>query len=170
MDQKLKAEIASYVVLFKNGETNAASHIVVLTQNIILKYCLLLGNNKEQAEDLVQEAFIKAFANLNQLNNPNLFLGWIFHIAKNIFIDKKRSNHSLTFDEMQSLIPHQNQEDIFQVQEILSSFDTDDRHLLLLIEMQGLSYKETAEVLGKSEDAVRSKLHRIKAEFLKKMK
>ena len=170
MDVELRNQIANYVVLLQQGERAAASNIVALSQNAVFKYCVLMGNSRELAEDLTQDAFIKAFGHIHQLQNPKLFLGWIFHIAKNLSIDKKRSFHQLSQDEMQDFIPQLSSEEILNVQEILSSFETEDRHLLLLIEMQGLSYKETAQLLGKTEDAVRSKLHRIKAEFIKKMK
>ena len=157
-------------MLLQQGEKNAASHIVSLAQNAVLKYCVLMGNSKELAEDLTQDSFIKALNHIDQLQNPKLFLGWIFHIAKNLLIDQKRTFHQLSKEDIQNLIPSLNPEEIIHVQEILSTFETDDRHLLLLVEMQGLSYKETAQLLGKTEDAIKSKLHRIKAEFIKKMK
>ena len=64
----------------------------------------------------------------------------------------------------------QQMESVIQVQKVLRTFDPDDRYLLLLVELEGMSYRETAEMLKTTEDAIRSKLHRLRQEFVKKLK
>lgn len=164
-------DIGLAVVKVQKGDEPAKGELVSVTQNRLFKFCLLLGHNKELAEDLCQETFIKAFQNIHNLKNPETFLGWMYQIAKNLFIDIKRSAASKETVSEESLkgLSYETDEDlILSVQKVLAQFDPDDRLLLLLIELEGFSYKEAGEIAGLSEDAVRSKLHRLRSLFIKK--
>lgn len=165
--------IVSLIDLAKHHDAKAQSELIVLTQQRLFKFCLLLGNNRELAEDLCQEAYIKAFSSLEKLNAPDSFYAWLCQIAKNLFFDHKRKKKEEPLSEEaaeKAESTDQQMESVIQVQKVLRTFDPDDRYLLLLVELEGMSYRETAEMLKTTEDAVRSKLHRLRQEFVKKLK
>ncbi len=165
--------IVSLIDLAKHHDTKAQSELIVLTQQRLFKFCVLLGNNRELAEDLCQEAYIKAFNNLEKLNSPDSFYAWLCQIAKNLFFDHKRKRKEEPLNDDAAEMNHGadlQMESVIQVQKVLRTFDPEDRYLLLLVELEGLSYRETAELLKTTEAAVRSKLHRLRQEFVKKLK
>ncbi len=174
MSSAFKIEnIDSLIELAKSKDPRAQSELIVLTQQRLFKFCILLGNNRELAEDLCQEAYVKAFNSLARLNSPDSFYPWLCQIAKNLFFDIKRkkaevlsSNEDQNFE---AATADRQLESIVQVQKVLRTFDPEDRYLLLLVELEGLSYRETAEMLKTTEDAIRSKLHRLRQEFVKKL-
>lgn len=171
-----KKDLARLVESAKQNETRAQAAIIELTQAKLFKFCVLLGHNRELAEDLCQEAYIKAFNNLHKLNDPESFYSWLCQVAKNLFYDIKRSQKEDLMqsedadveDEHESTDPQM--ESIIQVQRVLKEFEPDDRFILLMIELEGMSYKETADLMKTSEDAIRSKLHRLRQVFIKKIK
>lgn len=153
-----------------NDEESAKSELIRITQSKLFKFCMLLGHNRELAEDLCQDVYIKAFRSLTQLKKPEAFLGWLYQIAKNLFMDMKRSQKDTTHNMPDQESLDSTPETILQLQQLLSQFEPEDRYLILLIEMEGQSYKEAAELTQSTEDAVRSKIHRLRQEFLKKLK
>lgn len=169
-NSKQKARFIELVAAALRHEETAKSELIRMTQAPLFKFCILLGNSREIAEDLCQDVYIKAFRNLDQLKKPEAFLGWLYQIAKNLFLDHKRSERPTTH-----LVPDRESTDstsetIFQLRQLLSQFETEDRYLILLIELEGQSYKEAAELISTSEDAVRSRIHRLRQEIIKKLK
>lgn len=165
-----KSRLLELVTAALQEEETAKSELIRLTQTPLFKFCILLGNSRESAEDLCQDVYIKAFRNLNQLKKPEVFQGWLYQIAKNLFLDLKRlekpTTHLIPDHESTDSTP----ETILQLRQILSQFETEDRYLILLIELEGQSYNEAAELISCSEDAIRSRIHRLRQELLKKLK
>lgn len=169
-------ELGALVLRVQHGDERAQGELIDRTQERLFKFCLLLSHNREMAEDLCQEAFIKALHNIKRLQNPLTWLGWLYQIAKNLFIDHKRSaaskknQHEISAFDQVSEAKDSEVEVILTVQKVLADFEPEERFLLLLIELEGCSYKEAGEHAGMSEDAVRSKLHRLRQAFVQKMK
>lgn len=157
------------------NDPSAQAQLIQLTQNKLFKFCVLLGNNREQAEDLCQESYVKAFMSLTKLSDAKSFYPWLCQIAKNLFYDNRRKYKDTLAKDGQSVEDESDftdpaYESILMTRKILSGFDEDSKFLLLMVELEGMSYSEAADVLKTSEDAVRSKLHRLRQEFIKKMK
>jgi RNA polymerase sigma-70 factor, ECF subfamily len=167
---ELKTRFKELVPAALNNEETAKSELIRLTQTALFKFCILLGNNRETAEDLSQDVYIKAFRSLSQLQNAEAFLSWLYQIAKNMFLDLKRSQKPTTHILPEEVSSGSAPEVMYQLQQALSHFDTEDRYLILLIELEEQSYKEAADLLNTTEDAIRSKIHRLRQEFQKKIK
>lgn len=164
-------DVSALVERVQSGDESARGELIQRTQDRLYKFCLLLCRNKELAEDICQEAYIKAFRNLSSIQNSSVFYGWLCKIAKNLFIDHTRSASSkdhVSQEALGELASRSDMDLVLSVQKVLSQFDPEDRFLLMLIEMEGHSYKEAGELAGLSEDAVRSKLHRLRNLFIKK--
>lgn len=163
------AALAAIIIRIQQGDERAPGELVDAVQAKLFKFCILLCRNREVAEDLCQEALVKSLRNLQNLKNPETYWAWLYQITRNLFIDQKRKPEEREeFLEMQEFDSKADFDLVLSVQKVLSQFEPEDRMLLLLVELEGCSYKEASEVLHISEDAVRSRLHRLKSAFVKK--
>jgi RNA polymerase sigma factor (sigma-70 family) len=170
---------AKLVVAAQRGDASALSQLVEAAQPRLYRFCFYLCGNAPRAEDLCQEAFVKALNNLKKVKEPARFISWLFKATKNHFLDdvkaaRNRESESIdgSDEEGGSPMPHADalkiepeQEGLTAVHEALSKLDKDDRMILLLIDMEERSYQEAAEIIGISEAAVRSRLHRARKAF-----
>ena len=160
------------------------------------KYYLALQymKNEEEAEDVLQEAYIKAFSKLDTLENPEAFQGWLGMIvantAKNMFAKKRPLLFSdLAVDDEGEAFEYQIEDDDLEVQpelsytrqetkelvhELIDSLSEEQRLCILMFHIEGISISEIARTMDCSENTVKSRLNygrknlRMKAEDLQK--
>ena len=161
-----------YIEKFLKGDETAASELLDLTYKSVFKFCLFLTGNKQLAEDICHDTYVKALKSLKTLKNHNAFLGWLKQIARNLFFDYKKSSYSskehLDIDtalNAKELTIESDIDIILDVMNILKMLPDDDRILIILVEIQGLNHKEAAQVLEIKEGTVKSRLFRIKAKI-----
>lgn len=152
------------------GDKAAARELVEKTQKRLFKFCLVLCGDAVRAEDLAQEAFLKALSSLQKLKNPDAFPDWLFRITRHLYIDEVRKQREVGGDADEVQAPAPELLDIVAVHQTLSQFEAEDRWLLALVDMENYSYREAAEILGISEDAVRTRIFRIRKAFIEKYK
>lgn len=154
------------------GDEKAISELVTQTQDRMYRFCMYLCANPSLAQDICQDAYVKALENLKKLKNKQAFISWMYRIIRNLFLD-----HLKAADNKEKInIETMNLEDatgkdpdlIAGVWETLLKMSPKDRFSLLLVDMEGYSYGEAAEIIGISEDALRSRLHRARKDFLEK--
>lgn len=161
------------------GDTAAYRGLVEKYQNRV--YSLVYGvvRNREDARDLTQDAFVKAFNNLKTFRTEASFYTWLYRIAMNVGIDfvrkKKRRKTSAGFDEdiasrdqeggidevHHADSPSKNLErkQLYgRIMDALETLPEDQKQVILLRELEGLSYKEIGEVMGIPEGTVMSRL------------
>jgi len=169
---RINADFDRLVSAARRGDEAALAELVRLTQNRLFRFCVYLCAHRDFAQDLCQETYLKAFKSLDSLQNPAVFLDWLFRIAKNLYLDSVRAQK--TPDDLLPYEPNTDEGETPQVQtaiavqEVLSQFEPEDRMLLIFVEIEERSYSEAAELLSVSEDAVRSRLHRLRKQFLEK--
>lgn len=160
------------------------------------KYYLALQymKNEEEAEDVLQEAYIKAFSKLDTLENPEAFQGWLGMIvantAKNMLAKKRPLLFSdLAVDDEGEAFEYQIEDDDLEVQpelsytrqetkelvhELIDSLSEEQRLCILMFHIEGISISEIARTIDCSENTVKSRLNygrknlRMKAEDLQK--
>lgn len=137
----------------------------------IYTFIYSISNSKSLAEDITQEAFIKAYKNINTLRSQSKISAWLNKIAYNLFLDSKRKKAPLTFpiddDLLRKLadlkinLARETEQRMMsecihaKLQMIPSSY-----RLPLLLDMQGYSNREIADILGCSLENVKIRLHR----------
>lgn len=139
-----------------------------------------LTRNAEDAEDLIQETFFKAFKYYDKFEEGTNLKAWLFRIMKNSFINGYRKRQSQppesAFSEIEDLFEAQVSEDAGQIknpeeellesvldediQKALDSLRDDYRMVILLVDLEGFSYKEAAEILEVPVGTVMSRLYR----------
>ena len=119
-----------------------------------------------------QETLIKILTKLKTLKDHTKFNSWLFRTAKNIYFDYLKSPRVAKAQTLDEEIPSNEggilPEEILTITNTLQNMNEQDRLLLLLVDQKGYSYSEAAEIIGISEAALTSQIHRARADFLGK--
>jgi RNA polymerase sigma-70 factor (ECF subfamily) len=129
-----------------------------------------------EAEDIVQEAFIKAFTKLHQYKAEVTFGAWLKRIVVNKSIDllKSKKQHMLELDEVHLKVVDSSYEDEWLVDDILTLEDVKEainklpekyQYVVMLYLIEGYDHQEIAEILNITEVASRTQLSRGKAQL-----
>jgi RNA polymerase sigma-70 factor (ECF subfamily) len=189
--QRQEIELARQLVA---GEPGAFERFVELFRKKVFQYSLLVCGHHEDAEEVAQDALFKVFEKLDQLREPERIRPWVFRIARNACLMKRRKSvfapeRELSLDELMpqatedggqrrleiadwsSLPESQALRAELQrvVQEAIQELPEIYKTVLLLRDMEGLSTAETAEVLGVSEEVVKTRLHRARLAVRQKL-
>ncbi len=163
------------------GDTNAFEQLVLEYEKNVYNIALKMTSNPEDAQDMTQEAFIKAFNSLSNFRGESKFSVWLYRIVNNVCLDFLRSRNrrptvSLSVsdddgEESQLDIADESQspERLLDktltresVRRGLESLAPEYRQILLLREIQGLSYDEIAQSLGIEVGTVKSRIFRAR--------
>lgn len=137
----------------------------------IFGYCLHQLGSREEAEDAVQTTFMNAFRGLQRGIVPQVESAWLFKIAHNVCLSRRRSTRRRgkveapnNFEVLQEVVPaHDGRGDeLIRLQDALEGMPDTQRRAILLREWQGLSYREIAEELGISQSAVETLIFRAR--------
>ncbi|MDE3194545.1 MAG: RNA polymerase sigma factor [Chloroflexota bacterium] len=141
----------------------------------IYSFLLRLLADPEQADDVTQDAFTKAFQALPTLERGTRLLPWLYRVANNAGIDHLRRRRRFrwlrvhevenTRDEPRAADPSPQVSEREHVQRVLRTLPPENAAALLLHAVEGYSYKEIAEIQGASLTAVRSRIARARAAF-----
>lgn len=182
------------VRLAKEGNEEGYTFLYENTYKSKLYLAIKYMKNEEAAEDVLQDAYIRAFTKLDTLENPETFPAWLGQIVANTAKNELKKNNPLLFadvaqDEEGESFEFQIEDDNLEVQpekaytrqetqmlvhELIDGLSEEQRICILMFHIEGLSIHEIAETLGCSENTVKSRLNygrkniKDKAEELKK--
>ncbi len=159
-DQQLIEQVLS-------GEKDTFAMLITRYQKQIFVYLLrLLNFHQENAEDVLSETFLKAYANLSSYNPRLKFFSWLYRIAHNEAINWLKKNQKqavITLEDIHpdTLIDFDNF-DKLNLEKILNLLPVDDKNLLILFYLEERSIKEISEILKITENNVKVRLNRAK--------
>jgi RNA polymerase sigma factor (sigma-70 family) len=139
--------------------------------NQIFRYCLHQLGSREEAEDAVQSTFLNAFRGIRRGIVPELESAWLFKIAHNVCLSRRRTTwrrgrieSPTDFDVVEELAPAPSRraDELIGLQDVLEQLPDNQRRAILLREWQGLSYREIAEELDLSQAAVETLIFRAR--------
>jgi RNA polymerase sigma factor (sigma-70 family) len=134
-------------------------------------YCLHQLGSREEAEDAVQQTFMNAFRGLSRGIVPELESAWLFKIAHNVCLSRRRSSWRRgkieapnNFEVLQEVIPGREQvsDELIGLQDVLETMPENQRRAILLREWQGLTYREISTELGLTQAAVETLIFRAR--------
>ena len=160
------------------GDASAFRGLVEKYQNRVYNMVFGMVRNREDARDITQDAFVKAYNNLDSFRLEASFYTWLYRIAMNLAIDfiRKRQRHGNTSfeeaiaarDEDGGIAEVHHTEDprrslerkrLHQkIMDAMQELPEDQREAILLRELEGLSYKEISDIMGIPEGTVMSRL------------
>ena len=176
-------ELEEVVASAKEGGVEAFKTLYEVYGRRILNYVYRLTGSREEAEDLTQDTFILAHANLPSLKQNAKFQSWLFRIAQNSVYQKYRGNRPLIssidqeeFSEthseaLQSNFPQTSPEGRIlskelhrQIEAAINELPDKYQQVFVLSAIHKLSYKEISDIVGRSLAAVKSDIHRARVE------
>lgn len=179
-----KIEDQHYINLILNGNPNVFATLVDRYKDLVFTLALKMLTNKEEAEEIAQDTFLKAYHSLNKFKGESKFSTWLYRITYNTCLDRlKKKKKERTTSYIEDFSEHQTKvienildsidenEKNIAIQECLTELPSEDAFLLILYYFDGQSVEEIAKVIDISTDNVKIKLFRIRkklATILKK--
>jgi RNA polymerase sigma-70 factor (ECF subfamily) len=159
-----EVEDSDLIARTKRGKVEAYNVLVSHWEKRVFNYLLRLVSNREDAMDLSQEVFLKAYQNLGRLEDPTRFGPWLFRIAHNeafSHLRKKRPEAGLEGRRLERRAPPRLEpiELSLAVESALARLSVDQRETVLLKIYQGFKFEEVARVLGCPASTVKSRLY-----------
>lgn len=165
------------VMRARQGEGRAFSELVARYQDRVYRFLLRLTRSRDDAMDLTQDTFMRAYQSLDRWQPDALFRTWLFRIARNAAVDRFRRDKVVEFvdlDEDVDVPDHAaGPEAVLEtaqrfriLEEALERLPAEYREIILLREIEGMSYDELAQVLGLQAGTVKSRLSRARAALL----
>lgn len=162
-----REELSRLVREARGGGEPALAALVRATEKDLVRFLVFLTGNRALAQDLAQDTYLKVLESLFQLRDDAGFSSWLLRTAKNLYLDHVRSPRNKPHEDWEALVSLAAEsgqaEAVRELRDLLQPLTPDDRYGLLLVYLEGLSYAEAAERLAISEDALRSRLHRLRA-------
>lgn len=150
------------------GDETALACLVAKHRGRLVRTATNLLRDRHEAEDVAQEAFLKAFRELAKLRDDRAFSGYLYRICVRLCMDRLRLKKAelVEFDSAQ---PHEggHVENRVVIEKLLAQLPADLRATLVLREIEQLSYEEVAEVMRVPIGTVRSRLHSARERFRK---
>jgi RNA polymerase sigma-70 factor (ECF subfamily) len=179
-EEQLRKENLAIAAGLKRQAAGLIEELIVRYQHRLLRYLLYLTGNREQAEDLFQEVWMRVLVRGSQYNGQARFETWLFTIARNLLIDQRRKRTMSSLDELfetggdddrpmafeiadgePTPFDHfVNLEDRERIAAALLELDTLHREVLVLRFHEELSLDEIAKVTKAPLSTVKSRLYR----------
>ncbi len=185
MDTLIKKRIKQV----KKGDQNAFAEIVELFKDKVYQLCYRMVGNAHDAEDIAQEAFIRAYVNINSYDTNRKFSTWLYRIATNLSIDRLRKRKPDYFLDaeidgtegltMYSQVPSdepQPDEMVetleFQewIQQEINELPIMYRSVIVLKYIEELSLKEIGDILDLPIGTVKTRIHRGREALRKRLR
>ncbi|MFV0571450.1 MAG: RNA polymerase sigma factor [Xanthomarina gelatinilytica] len=164
-----------YINQVIEGNTNAFSKLVDLYKDLVFTLALRMLKNKEEAEEVSQDTFIKAYKSLSKFKGDSKFSTWIYKIAYNTCLDRlkknKRQQREVAIDEFteryvktidNALEKMVKEEKLNAIQDCIIQLPSEDGFLLTLYYFEELSLAEISEIVGISANHIKVKLFRCR--------
>ena len=169
----------------QTGDRQAMERLLMRAQEVAYRFSLLVCGHADDADDAMQEALLKTYRFANQIKEPAAFRTWLYRTVKNACLISRRKRvhepaHMLSLDEL--MVASDGSAQAMDVEDrgprpdqavansrlrralrrALQQLPPEFRVIVFLREIEGLSTREVAEVVGISEANVKTRLHRAR--------
>ncbi len=163
------------LILASEGDMEAFEKIYKATCGFVYSIALRIANNRSDAQEVTQDVFLKIYKNLKKFQFRSSFKTWVYRITTNTALnDYKRRSKEISrrgdYDiaikfasvagETEKAIDRENNQRLLE--SLLNMLNPDQRTCIMLREIEGLSYKEIAQILKINVNTVRSRLKRAR--------
>jgi RNA polymerase sigma-70 factor (ECF subfamily) len=167
--------LEQWVEQAKGGSKEAFSELVKATQQKLLSYAYPMLGNVQDAEDVVQEVYIRMYQHLDKYREHVSIMAWLYTICYRLCMNKLKKRTGLM-----RLIPVLRQEAAVHEHNamnrtepehdlsLLDGLDADERNLVVMRVIQGLTYEEISGITGSSAAALRKRYERVRQKLQRK--
>jgi RNA polymerase sigma-70 factor, ECF subfamily len=174
----------------RRGDKEAFRELVERYQRRIVSVAVGMVRNRDDALELTQETFVKAFENLEKFKGESSFYTWLYRIVVNLAIDyRRRDRRQATVsladrpgggEDIEATLPSQISSDPYhqtrakeigeRVAKAIDELTPDHKAVILLREVEGLSYEDISRVMQCSKGTVMSRLHYARKKLQSKLR
>ena len=164
----------------RKGDVNAFEMLIMEHERKAYNIVYRFLKNPEDAEDITQEAFLRAFRNIKKFKGQSSFSTWLYRIINNTCIDFVRSKQNKNVDSIDKTIRYEGEElelqipsdendpvetvETIEISELMKSMldqlPDDQKMALVLRDIQGFSYQEIVDITGVGMGTVKSRINR----------
>jgi RNA polymerase sigma-70 factor (ECF subfamily) len=168
-----------YIEKVRNKETGSYSFLVDKHKDMVFSIALKILKNREDAEELAQDVFVKAYHSLDTFKGEAKFSTWLYRIVYNAAISKTRKKKIETVDLDHFLIDNYSTDEIKEdinrltydeqkkiVEKILKDLNPEESVMITLFYFKENSTEEISEIMGITQSNVKVKLHRLRKKLL----
>lgn len=169
----------------QNGDVAAFDTLVRKYRERLYGVIYNLTSNREDAADLTQDSFIKAFSSINRFKGKSAFFTWLYRIGVNTTLSHLKRNRFRRFFSLENIQEEGSNAQVLEtlaakhksekgallselqekLNEAMQKLSPKHRTVVVLFEIEGLSHQEIAEIAGCSVGTVRSRLHYAKQQL-----
>jgi len=174
----------------RRGDKEAFRELVERHQRKIVSVAMGMVQNRDDALELTQETFVKAYENLEKFKGESSFYTWLYRIAVNLAIDSRRRGRRFSYvsmsgrpdgpGDLESTLPAHKLSDPYhqarvhelggRVADAINELTPDHKAVILLREVEGLSYDDISRVMQCSKGTVMSRLHYARKKLQEKLR
>ena len=176
MDSMERLSDNYYVEKIRLGETDCFAYLLNRYGKQVFSLIVKIVENREDAEELAQDVFVKAYTSLSSFRGESSFSTWIYRIAYNIAVSATRKKTSVFVSADEGMIanmPDEESDDMFATESVndarisclnsaLELLPPDERAMIMLFYKDNRSMEDIAFITGLSETNVKTKIFRIR--------
>lgn len=147
----------------KQGDEEAFRWLYVRFSNNVYGYVRSIVRDEHEAEDITQHVFAKLMTTISKYDDRGVpFMAWLLRMSRNVAIDHLRANRATPVDEVIARETEVGPDlaDVVTVREVLAALPEDQREVVFLRHIVGLSPGEIADLMGRSEGSIHGLHHR----------
>lgn len=152
------------------GDRQAFTVIITAYERQIYTYCYYILRSREEAEDAVQDIFVKVYQQLRRYEKRVSFSAWLYKVAYHHCLDqlrrRKRRSRLLSLYKLQLMTNQQALPEESPVDRIFEKLTSEERGLLILRVIEQYSFEEIAMITGSSSAALRKKYERLRKKLI----
>jgi RNA polymerase sigma-70 factor (ECF subfamily) len=188
-DADVKSEYAALVKAARSGDREAMERLLVRAQEVAYRFSLLVCGHPEDAEDVMQDALFKTYQHVADISEPEAFRTWLYTTVRNACLMKRRlragepssfisleqgfetAEGTVRIDVADAARPL-DQRDMWvdeRLRQALQRLPPSYRLVVVMREIEGLSTREVADIMGVSEANVKTRLHRARLMLRKRL-
>ena len=182
-------EEAQFVARLVARDEGAFNELVITYQRRVFALVFRMLGRREEAEDLAQEVFVQVFKAIDQFRGDSKLSTWIYRIAVNLcknrtkYLSRRHANDQEDVDAMADRLPFSAAKGVsvggisrpdelvegmqleVVVKRAIAQIEPEFREVLILRDVEDMSYEEIAEVTGLADGTVKSRIHRARAQL-----
>lgn len=172
----------SLIARSKQGDREAFNQLVARYQTQTYNFAYRMTNNREDAEDIYQEAFIHAFRGIKSFRSDSAFSTWLYRIVRNVYLDEQKRRRSRPYISLEESIETEDGTISRDVQDdaplpdqtvlvnekrrvvhrAIAQLPERQREILILYDLLGYTYEDIANILEINVGTVKSRLNRAR--------
>ncbi|MEK4563366.1 RNA polymerase sigma factor SigW [Alkalihalobacillus sp. FSL R5-0424] len=181
--------VKKLIIEVKKGDTESFSELVELFKDKVYQVAYRMVGHPQEAQDVAQEAFLRAYTNLDKFDMDRKFSTWLFRIATNVAIDRLRKKkpdfyledkvkgtEGLTYESQLAADQELPEDQVVNlemqewIQSEINQLPLKYRSAVILKYMEDLSLKEISEILDMPISTVKTRIHRGREALRKRMR